>query len=63
VPQPVADAFVVQGPAGVCRERVAESAAAGPDLTVVQPMPVAGTWDGVIEGVVRELAPAVALPI
>jgi 5,10-methylenetetrahydromethanopterin reductase len=62
VPQPVADAFVVQGPAGACRQRVAEYAAAGPDLTVVQPMPVGGTWDGVIEGVIRELAPAVALP-
>ena len=35
---------------------------AGPDLTVVQPMSTQGSWEGVIEGVIRDLAPAVALP-
>jgi alkanesulfonate monooxygenase SsuD/methylene tetrahydromethanopterin reductase-like flavin-dependent oxidoreductase (luciferase family) len=62
VPQAVADGFVVHGSAAACRARVAEYAAAGVDLTVVQPMPVHGTWDGVIEGVIRDLAPALALP-
>jgi 5,10-methylenetetrahydromethanopterin reductase len=62
VPQSIADAFVVHGPVRVCRERVAEYAAAGSDLTVVQPMPVQGVWNDVIEGIIRDLAPAVAQP-
>jgi 5,10-methylenetetrahydromethanopterin reductase len=44
VPQPVADAFVAQGDAAACLDRVAEYRAAGVDLPVVFPMPVGGEW-------------------
>jgi alkanesulfonate monooxygenase SsuD/methylene tetrahydromethanopterin reductase-like flavin-dependent oxidoreductase (luciferase family) len=62
VPQDVADGFVARGSARSCRERIAEYVAAGPDLVVVQPMPVQGTWDGVIERLIHDLAPSLALP-
>ena len=62
VPQNVADGFVASGSAQACRERIAEYMASGPDLVAVQPMPVHGTWDGVIEGLIRDLAPSVTLP-
>jgi alkanesulfonate monooxygenase SsuD/methylene tetrahydromethanopterin reductase-like flavin-dependent oxidoreductase (luciferase family) len=51
VPQQVADLFVAHGDAAACAARVDEYRAAGVDLPVLFPMPVAGTWDfdGVIE--------------
>jgi alkanesulfonate monooxygenase SsuD/methylene tetrahydromethanopterin reductase-like flavin-dependent oxidoreductase (luciferase family) len=45
VPQKVADAFVARGDAAACSARIAEYRAAGVDLPVVFPMPVAGGWD------------------
>ena len=44
VPQQVADAFVAHGDAGACRAMLAEYRAAGVDLPVAFPMPVAGAW-------------------
>jgi alkanesulfonate monooxygenase SsuD/methylene tetrahydromethanopterin reductase-like flavin-dependent oxidoreductase (luciferase family) len=44
VPQPVADAFVAHGDAAACGRLLAEYRAAGVDLPVVFPMPVAGDW-------------------
>ncbi len=44
VPQPVADAFVASGDIEACTRRLAEYRAAGVDLPVVFPMPVAGDW-------------------
>jgi 5,10-methylenetetrahydromethanopterin reductase len=44
VPQDVADAFVAHGDAAACARRLAEYRAAGVDLPVVFPMPVAGDW-------------------
>ena len=44
VPQQVADAFVARGDAGACLARVAEYLAAGVDLPILAPMPVAGDW-------------------
>ncbi|WP_327092276.1 LLM class flavin-dependent oxidoreductase [Nonomuraea sp. NBC_01738] len=44
VPQEVADAFVAAGDAERCRARVEEYRAAGVDLPVLFPMPVAGEW-------------------
>jgi 5,10-methylenetetrahydromethanopterin reductase len=44
VPQQVADAFVAHGDAAGCARRLAEYRAAGVDLPVVFPMPVAGAW-------------------
>ena len=44
VPQHVADAFVAHGDAAECARRLAEYRAAGVDLPVVFPMPVAGAW-------------------
>ncbi|MFG1997930.1 LLM class flavin-dependent oxidoreductase [Spirillospora sp. NPDC048911] len=45
VPQRVADRFVAHGDAVACSARVAEYRAAGIDLPVLFPMPVAGIWD------------------
>jgi len=45
-----------------CAAAVAAMLAAGPDLVAVQPMPVQGTWDGVIERLIHDLAPSLALP-
>jgi 5,10-methylenetetrahydromethanopterin reductase len=44
VPQQVADAFVAHGDADACARRLAEYRAAGVDVPVVFPMPVAGDW-------------------
>ena len=44
VPQQVADAFVAHGDLDACARRLAEYRAAGVDLPVVFPMPVAGDW-------------------
>ncbi|MEU5876020.1 LLM class flavin-dependent oxidoreductase [Spirillospora sp. NPDC047279] len=45
VPQEAADRFVAHGDAAACRARVADYRAAGIDLPVIFPMPVAGVWD------------------
>jgi alkanesulfonate monooxygenase SsuD/methylene tetrahydromethanopterin reductase-like flavin-dependent oxidoreductase (luciferase family) len=45
VPQHVADAFVAHGDAAACRARAEEYRAAGVDLPVLFPMPVAGVWN------------------
>jgi 5,10-methylenetetrahydromethanopterin reductase len=44
VPQQVADGFVAHGGAGQCAARLMEYRAAGVDLPVLFPMPVAGDW-------------------
>ncbi len=44
VPQHVADAFIASGTASTCMSMLAEYRAAGIDLPVVFPMPVAGDW-------------------
>ena len=54
VPQQVADAFVARGDAAACARRLAEYRAAGVDVPVVFPMPVAGGWD--YERVIAALA-------
>ena len=45
VPQQVADGFVARGDLAACTMRVAEYAAAGVDLPVLAPMPIAGVWE------------------
>jgi 5,10-methylenetetrahydromethanopterin reductase len=52
VPQQAADVFVAHGDAATCAARIAEYAAAGVDLPVVFPMPVAGEWEfeSVVDG-------------
>ncbi len=44
VPQQVADAFVVHGPAAACAARIAEYRMAGVDLPVLFPVPADGDW-------------------
>jgi 5,10-methylenetetrahydromethanopterin reductase len=44
VPQQVASGFVAHGSAGECAARLAGYRAAGVDLPVIFPMPVAGDW-------------------
>jgi len=60
VPAEVADAFVAHGDAATCARRLAEYRAAGADLTVVFPMPVAGNWgyERVITALNREAVSA-----
>jgi len=54
VPQPAADGFVAHGDPATCAARVAEYRAAGVDLPVLFPMPVAGDWQ--FERVIEEFA-------
>jgi len=55
VPQHVADALVAGGTAGACLSMLAEYRAAGIDLPVVFPVPVAGEWG--YEHVIAALSP------